>query len=210
MENPPLMQRRFDTSQPFLTLSPIIIIRDTLPGRLFPQQQWTSHAIIRMWAVQKSFWCQNTVGKQNDTRCFTYDTWNDGRLEVFQRVYPKQQNDLASIYHSSYPKAVTLTPAWSTWSAGAKQTLDFRRRTKTNVASANWICFQKPGFYDFCILYCNILKKKRGCRDVKKGHSKFVSNLHTYCCCILPYNTKNNSLALLVLSGVEYWVGILE
>ena len=87
---------------------------------------------------------------------------------------------------------------------GAKQTLDFRRRTKTNVASANWICFQKPGFYDFCILYCNILKKKRGCRDVKKGHSKFVSNLHTYCCCILPYNTKNNSLALLVLSEVEW------
>ena len=169
MENPPLMQRRFDTSQPFLTPSPIIIIRDTLPGRLFPQQQWTSHAIIRMWAVQKSFWCQNTVGKQNDTRCFTYDTWNDGRLEVFQRVYPKQQNDLASIYHSSYPKAVTLTPAWSTWSAGAKQTLDFRRRTKTNVASANWICFQKPGFYDFCILYCNILKKKGAVEMLKKG-----------------------------------------
>ena len=31
-----------------------------------------------------------------------------------------------------------------------------------------------------------------------------MSNLHTYCCCILPYNTKNNSLALLVLSGVEW------
>jgi len=50
----------------------------------------------------------------------------------------------------------------------AKQTLDFRRRNQNQCCFSKLALFpKKTGFYHFCILYCNILK--RGCRDVKKG-----------------------------------------
>merc|ERR1711956_11855 len=76
-----------------------------------------------------------------------------------------------------------------------KQTLDFRRKTKTMILRLVSETKLLNSFYELPHCICNVLYLIGAVKMLKRAF-KILCNRHTYCCCILPYNIKNNSLAL--------------
>ena len=93
-----------------------------------------------------------------------------------------------------------------------KQTLDFRRKTKTMILRLVSETKLLNSFNELPHCICNVLYLIGAVKMLKRAF-KILCNRHTYCCCILPYNIKNNSLALVEIyrwycKGIWKWNNI--
>lgn len=146
----------FSTSQPFFDTFPqsrIHWLKEFLSDNCDQTMQ-----LLECETSCKPFEPKDSWLKEKELSCFAYDMRNDGcvwssfRKCIASQKKQKLQRPLASIYHSSYPKAVTLT-------------LTLAGRSQTNVrlsqAKPKPMLLQQTGFvskkqafmiFAFCIV----------------------------------------------------------